>query len=350
MKSVIVIRDTNISELRTEIQDIDLPKYNDDQILIKVVVSGSNPKDWKHPAPKYMNSRLNQGDDIAGVVEAVGANVQGFRPGDRVAGFHEMRTEGGSYAEYAVAWSHTTFHLPDHTSFEEAATLPLAAFTAVVGLFKSLALPPPWDPYTSGSEKKEPIPLVVNGVSSAVGAFAVKIAKLCPGISPIIGTAGGSSDYAREIGTDVVLDYRSPTVAEDIKKALNGRKLFHVFDAVNNKTSVKYLAAVMEPNASYAFTQGAVPEGAEDLDGITLERIWVGHVHDERPIGQDLGYVWSAFFERLLAQKRFAGQPYEVVPKGLEGVEGALRKLMARSSGNSKFLFRIADTPGLGKQ
>ena len=61
---------------------------------------------------------LNQGDDIAGIVEAVGENVSEFKHGDRVAGFHEMGTAGGSYAEYAISWQHTCFHIPKQISFE----------------------------------------------------------------------------------------------------------------------------------------------------------------------------------------------------------------------------------------
>lgn len=61
---------------------------------------------------------MNQGDDIAGFVHAVGPGVLAFKPGDRVAAFHEIGAPGGSYAEYAVAWDHTTFHIPDKTSFE----------------------------------------------------------------------------------------------------------------------------------------------------------------------------------------------------------------------------------------
>lgn len=61
---------------------------------------------------------LNQGDDIAGTVHSVGEGVLDFKVGDRVAAFHEMLQPGGSYAEYAVSWAHTTFHLPEKTSFE----------------------------------------------------------------------------------------------------------------------------------------------------------------------------------------------------------------------------------------
>lgn len=93
-----------------------IPNPEPDQVVTKVVVSGSNPKDWKYPG--VTNSEKNWGDDIAGTVHAVGSNVVEFKPGDRVAAFHQMQSPHGSYAEYAVSWSHTTFHIPKKTSFE----------------------------------------------------------------------------------------------------------------------------------------------------------------------------------------------------------------------------------------
>ena len=63
---------------------------------------------------------MNQGDDIAGIIHAVGANVTEFKAGDRVAAFHEFVTPHGSWAEYAVAWAYMTFHLPNGTTFEGA--------------------------------------------------------------------------------------------------------------------------------------------------------------------------------------------------------------------------------------
>ena len=79
---------------------------------------------------------VNQGDDVSGIVHEVGENVSEFKPGDRVAAFHEMMkpgirnctwdysvtgadlVAGGSYAEYALSWAHTTFYLPKNISFE----------------------------------------------------------------------------------------------------------------------------------------------------------------------------------------------------------------------------------------
>ena len=102
---------------KVEIRDVPIPKPNVDQVLIKVVYSGSNPKDWKRP--EWFKKPHNSGDDIAGIVEAVGDNVVEFKKGDRVAAFHEMMTDHGSFAEYAIAWAYTTFHLPKKTTFEE---------------------------------------------------------------------------------------------------------------------------------------------------------------------------------------------------------------------------------------
>ncbi len=101
---------------RVNIVDSPIPTPGPDQVLTKVVVSGSNPKDWKRPESTGKN--LNTGDDIAGVVHSVGSNVVEFKRGDRVAAFHQMMAPGGSYAEYALSWDHATFHIPKKTTFE----------------------------------------------------------------------------------------------------------------------------------------------------------------------------------------------------------------------------------------
>ena len=89
---------------KIQIIDSAIPKPGPNQVVTKVVFSGSNPKDWKVPEWMPDAPPSNQGDDIAGVIHSVGAGVAEFKPGDRVAAFHQMLTPGGSYAEYAVSW------------------------------------------------------------------------------------------------------------------------------------------------------------------------------------------------------------------------------------------------------
>ena len=62
--------------------------------------------------------RMNSGDDMAGIIHKVGANVMDLRPGDRVAGLHAPGAPHGSFAEYGVAEAHTTFIVPPSISFE----------------------------------------------------------------------------------------------------------------------------------------------------------------------------------------------------------------------------------------
>lgn len=93
--------DNNIS---LTIRNTDIPDPKAGQVLIRVVVSGTNPKDWKKPLwwPSD-KAPTNQGDDIAAYFEAVGEGVTGFHKGDKVAAFHQVMKPHGSYAEYAIA-------------------------------------------------------------------------------------------------------------------------------------------------------------------------------------------------------------------------------------------------------
>ena len=120
MKEAVVDANTNVT-----IKDVSIPKPAAGQILIQIVVSGTNPKDWKLPKWFPTPEPSNPGDDIAGYVASVGEGVVGFKKGDRVAAFHEMQSAHGSFAEYGIAWDYSTFHLPEKTSFEGESSMHL---------------------------------------------------------------------------------------------------------------------------------------------------------------------------------------------------------------------------------
>lgn len=105
--------------LTLSIRDTNIPVPEAGQVLIRVIVSGINPKDWKIPTFWPADGTpTNQGDDLAGYIESVGEGVMGFHKGDKVAAFHQVMKPHGSYAEYAIAPDFATFHIPEHTSFE----------------------------------------------------------------------------------------------------------------------------------------------------------------------------------------------------------------------------------------
>lgn len=147
----------------------------------------------KGPVRIPAQNNTNTGDDIAGIVQFAGSALHGYKPGDRVASLHKLKTPHGSYAEYALGEEHSTFFFPTHVSFEEGATMPLAAMTAAIGLFRSLGLPEPWSQnrqlrdQTSGE-------VVVYGGASAVGAYAVKLLSKAD-IHPIIAIVGKGAPF-----------------------------------------------------------------------------------------------------------------------------------------------------------
>lgn len=338
---------------KIEIIDSPVPEPKAGQVVIKVAVSGSNPKDWKYPTWFPNGESVNQGDDIAGTVYTVGEGVTEFRKGDRVGAFHEMLKPGGSYAEYAVAWAHTTFFIPEKTSFEEAAAIPLAALPAAVGLYAAdrLNLPQPWSPTT------EPLPLLVYGGASAVGSYVIQLAKRS-NIHPLICVAGRAQDHVEKLidrsKGDTIIDYREgdEAIVKGIKDALKGQELHHAFDAVSEGSTSTNIGKVLASSGSRATfvlpPSGKSGEGKYDGlgEGVHSSMTMVGSVHNEV---KDLGYVYSRYFTRGLEEGWFRGHPQEVVPGGLGGLQTALENLRDGKASAIKYVFRIADTEGAGQ-
>ena len=130
----------------------------------------------------------------------MGKDVYEFKPGDRVAALHAFGTEYGSFAEYAVAPDWTTFHVPHNVPFEEAATVPPVGLTAAIALYVDMKLPVPWNPRKSTESDGDKVPILIYGVTSAVGAFAAKCARLS-GLGPTIGVASRAATLQRHWST-----------------------------------------------------------------------------------------------------------------------------------------------------
>ncbi|ORY70241.1 chaperonin 10-like protein [Pseudomassariella vexata] len=337
MKEAIVANGPKVT-----IQDSPIPEPKPDEVVIKVVVSGSNPKDWK-VSNWWPDKVLNQGDDIAGIVHKVGDAVYEFKPGDRVAAFHEMMTPGGSYAEYAVAPAHTTFHIPKETSFEAAAAIPLAYMTAALGLFIQLGLPEPWRPATS------PTPLVVYGAASAVGSYAIQLA-IQANIHPLICVAGKSTAHVESLidrsKGDTIVDYRegAEALVEGIKKAVpTGIQLLYAYDAVSEKGSYVTLGKVLDKGGKLTLVLPA-QDSAGIAEHVEISNTKVSSVHAE---DKDFGHVYFRYVARGLQEGWFKPQPQEVIPGGLEGIQKALENLKEGRANAVKYVFRIGETPGL---
>jgi NADPH:quinone reductase-like Zn-dependent oxidoreductase len=181
---------------------VEKPVPAENEVLIKVMAASINRGDWYLLNGKPFLVRLSPGGlrkprlrilggDVAGWVEAVGANVTGFQVGDAVYG--DLSNSGcGAYAEYVAAPEAVLAHKPANLSFAAAAALPSAAVTALQGL--------------RAGEIKAGQRVLINGASGGVGLFAVQIAKAFGGeVTAVCSTS--KQELARRLGADHTIDY-----------------------------------------------------------------------------------------------------------------------------------------------
>ena len=182
-----------------KIERIEKPRLADDRVLVRVVAASINPLDWHYVTgkPYFMRALagfgspddIRLGVDFAGTVEAVGARVKRFKPGDAVFGGAD-----GAFAEYITVREHGSVAIkPANLTFEQAATVPVAGVTALQALRDKGNVRP-------GQR------VLINGASGGVGTFAVQIAKaLGAHVTGVCSTRNIAMVHA--IGADEVIDY-----------------------------------------------------------------------------------------------------------------------------------------------
>jgi NADPH:quinone reductase-like Zn-dependent oxidoreductase len=186
---------------RLLLREVETPRPAAGEVLIRVHAAGVNPIDWKirrglfRPV-LWLRFPVILGCDVSGVVEAAGPGVTRFQPGDPVFGLLDPKRHGpGGYAEYAAAPESSLARKPELLSFEEAASLPVAALTALQSLRDLGRL------RAGGS-------VLINGASGGVGTLAIPLARAL-GALRIAGVCGPSNvELVRSLGADPVIDYR----------------------------------------------------------------------------------------------------------------------------------------------
>ncbi len=203
-----------------KLEDIEKPTAADDEVLVKIHAASVNPLDWHYMrgSPSLMrlmsgigapkDTRL--GVDFAGTVEAVGKNVKRFKPGDEVFG-----GKNGAFAEYVTVREDRALALkPGNMTFEQAASVPIAAVTALQALRDKGQLKP--------GQK-----VLINGASGGVGTFAVQIAKSFG--AQVTGVCSTRNlEMVQSIGADHVIDYTREDYTE------SGERYDLIIDMVGN--------------------------------------------------------------------------------------------------------------------
>jgi NADPH:quinone reductase-like Zn-dependent oxidoreductase len=180
------------------LEEVERPVIGDNDVLLRVRAAAVNPLDWHNvrglPYPLRIGNGLIKpksrvlGVDSAGYIEAIGRNVQHFRPGDEVFGFCK-----GAFAEYACAGADRLVAKPARLTFEQAAALPVAALTALQALRDAGRIQP--------AQR-----VLIVGASGGVGTFAVQLGKWCGAhVTGVCSTRNVA--LVRSIGADHVIDY-----------------------------------------------------------------------------------------------------------------------------------------------
>ena len=227
--------------------DIDEPEIGADDVLVRVHAAALNPYDWHMMRGDPYVARLMgtvgltrpkprvAGVDGAGVVEAVGANVTGLRPGTEVLGRFE-----GAFAEYARATADLVVPKPARLSFEQAAAVTMAGQTALRAI-------------RDVGRVRAGHRVLINGAAGGVGSFAVQIATaLGAEVTGVCST--GNVDLVRSIGAAHVIDYTQ----EDFT---DGRVHYDVIqDSVGNQP-LSRLRRALTPTGTLVSNAGGGPEG-----------------------------------------------------------------------------------------
>jgi NADPH:quinone reductase-like Zn-dependent oxidoreductase len=207
-----IVQDTYGSTDVLELREIDRPVPTDNEVLVQVRAAGLHRGDWhvmtglpymiRIVVPTLGLRRPKvpvRGMDVAGTVEAAGANVTRFQPGDAVFGWCD-----GSFAEYASAPQDQLAAKPTTLSFEQAAVVPISGFAALQGL-------------RDVGEIQAGQRVLIIGAAGGVGSFAVQLAKAFG--AQVTGVASPSQlELVRSIGADAVIDYTRQDVTDGTRQ------------------------------------------------------------------------------------------------------------------------------------
>ncbi|MGW8366945.1 NAD(P)-dependent alcohol dehydrogenase [Streptomyces wedmorensis] len=228
-----------------EFAEVERPVPGEREVLVRVHAAAVNAADWHLMRGDPYVARLAlglrrpkeriRGRDFAGRVEAVGAGVTGLRPGDEVFG-----EAPGAFAEYVCAPEEATERKPAGLTFEQAAAIPLAGNTALMGLRDLGGVRP-------GGK------VLVNGASGGVGTFAVQLAKAFGAeVTGVCSTRNAT--LVLGLGADRVIDY----TRQDFTTGPDRYDL--VFDLVGNR-SLAELRRILSPTGVLVLSGGGVFEG-----------------------------------------------------------------------------------------
>jgi len=249
--------DSYQSKQGVRLAEVPEPDVAAGEVLVRIQAAGVNPLDAQIAEGRYKlflpyRMPLILGNDLAGTVVRVGAGVTAFQPGDEVYARPD-KARIGTFAELFTLAQGDLALKPTNISMEEAASLPLVSLTAWQALVVRMKVQP--------GQK-----VLIHAGSGGVGTMAIQLAKHL-GATVATTASAANADFLKELGADIVIDYRT----EDFEEALSG------FDAVLDSqgvTSVQKSLRILKPGGMVVSIAGPPdPAFAEEIGGTLVLKV-----------------------------------------------------------------------------
>jgi NADPH:quinone reductase len=277
---------------RFELSDVPKPAPGKNQVLVRVRAASVNPVDYKIrrsgawaglPMPAIL------GYDAAGTVEAAGENVTHLAPGDEVFYSAKIFGRNGTYAEFHVEDAEIVAKKPANLSFEQAASLPLAAITA-------------YDSIVTFFQTKPGDSVLIQAGAGGVGCFAVQLAKAAG--ARVIATGRRENEaLIRSLGADEVIDYRNVRFEEETNRLTGGKGVDAAYDTVGGDVIPRSIGCV-RPYGKLATIVGI--EGSINAMSIKNQVLYCGFMERTRDKIQALAVLAERGQLRPLIDSTFA--------------------------------------------
>ncbi len=269
------------------------------------------------------------GYEVAGHIDAIGADVTGFADGDRVIAM----TRFGGYSDVVVVPATDCFRFPDQLSDAEAAALPVNYLTAALALYRMAALAP-----------KETV--LIHNAGGGVGVAAIQLA--CLRRAHVIGTASAAKhDALRAFGVEHAIDYRHADVADEVRRITKGRGVDVILDPIGGSSFLSSYRLLAPLGRMVVYGLSAAAPG-EQRSWWQAFRAWkstpkfdpLSMINRNRGVfGLHVGHLWeereklAPLMEMLMSELR-AGRLRPVVAKTfpLERAADAHRFIQSRSN------------------
>ena len=233
------------NETNLEIRDVPLPVLEDDEVLVRVKAAAVNPLDNMiiHGEVKLIvpyKMPLIMGNEFSGIVEKTGKNTTRFKAGDKVYGRMPLK-KIGAFAQYAAIEESALSLMPDYLSFEEAASIPLTALTAMQA-FEIMQV-------KSGES------IFISGGTGSLGAMAIPIAKSL-GLHVYTNGSKENEERVRKLGAERFIDYKKEnyvdvlTNVDHVLDTLGDRELPNEFKVLKKGGNLVSLRGL--PNGRFA--------------------------------------------------------------------------------------------------